>query len=153
MSNEEKKTGDTTMVTTSATSIIAEENSAGDAVVAIVPESMKSAPGAPATAEIGPFFGKGKNRIKLTVAANARLLEEIIYNYWDDHGQFGNNNLRKTGPDSSLAYKGAKEYKSYATPHEEDRNKRKNILLDGVEEFGKIFQKYEMFPIWDLKAT
>ena len=85
---------------------------------------MKPAPGAPATPEIGPFFGKGKNRTKLTMAANARLLEEVIYNYWDDHGQFGNNNPRKTGPYSSLAYKGAKEYQSYAIPHEEDRKKR-----------------------------
>ena len=68
-------------------------------------------------------------------------------------GHSEKNNPRKTGPYSSLAYKGVKGYKSYAIPHEEDRNKRKNILLDGVDEFGKIYEKYEMFPIRDLKAT
>ena len=70
MSNEEEKTGDTTMVTASDTSIVAVENSAGNATVAIVPGTMKPAPGAPATAEIGPFFGKGKNRTELTKVVN-----------------------------------------------------------------------------------
>ena len=87
------------------------------------------------------------------MVAKERLFEEIIYNYWDDHGQFINNNPCKTGPYSSLAFKGAKEYKSYTTPHEEDRNKKKSILLDRVDEFSKIFQKYETFLIWDLKAS
>ena len=80
-------------------------------------------------------------------AANERLLGEITYTYWNDYGQFGNNDPRKIGPYSTQAYTGAKEYKTFATPHPEDRKKRKNILLDGVEEFGKIFQKYEKFSI------
>ena len=57
MSNEEEKTGDTTMVTANDTSIVAEESLAGNATVAIVPGTIKPAPGAPATAEIGTFFG------------------------------------------------------------------------------------------------
>ena len=47
----------------------------------------------------------------MTVLANGRLLEEIIYNYWDDYGQLGNNNPCKTGPYSSQAYKGQRNTK------------------------------------------
>ena len=83
--------------------------------------------------------------------ANEWLLGEIIYTYWDDYGQFGNNNPRKTGPYSSQVYTGAKEYKSFATPHQEDRNKRKNILLDGVEEFGKIFQTNKKRSLFGIR--
>ena len=66
ISSKGDKTGDTTMVTASGISILAVGNSAEDAAVAIFPETTKPAPGAPATAEIGPFFGKGKNRTELT---------------------------------------------------------------------------------------
>ena len=111
-SSEEDKLGGTTMVTVSDTSIVAVGNSAGDAAASIVPVTMKPAPGVPVTAEIGSLFGKGTNRTELTKAANARLSEDIIYTYWDDHGQFGNNNPHKTGPYSSPAYTGAKEYQS-----------------------------------------
>ena len=89
----------------------------------------------------------------MVAAANERLLGEILYTYWDDNGQFGNKDPRKTGPYSTEVYTGAKEYKSFDTPHPDDRNKRKNILLDGVEEFTKIFQKHEQLSIQDTKAT
>ena len=137
-SNEEEKTVDMAMVTVSRTSTVAEANSEGNATVTIVPETIKPASGAPGIAGIRTFFRK-KNRTKVAVAANERLLGEIIYTYWDDYGQFGNNNPRKTSPYSTQAYTGAKEYKSFATPHQEDCNKRKNILLDRVEEFAKLF--------------
>ena len=57
-SNEEEKTGNTTMVIVSDTSIVAEANSAGNATIAIVPGTIKPAPGAPAIAEIGTFSAK-----------------------------------------------------------------------------------------------
>ena len=57
-SNEEEKTGDTTMVTVSDTSIITEANSAGNTTVAIVPGTIEPAPGAPAIVEIGTLFSK-----------------------------------------------------------------------------------------------
>ena len=82
---------------------------------------MKPVPGAPVTTEIGSFFGKGTNRTELT--DNERLSKNIIYIYWDDHGQFGNNDPRKTGPYSSPTYTGAKEYQSYDSPPTEDRKK------------------------------
>ena len=131
-SSKEDKTGDTTMVTASDTSIVAAGNSAGDAAASIVPETMKPAPGAPVTAKIGSLLGKGPNRTKLTKAANARLSEDIIYTYWDDHGQFRNNNPRKTGPYSSPAYKGTKEYQSYDIPHAEDHKKEAYLVRRGV---------------------
>ena len=87
----------------------------------------------------------------MTRAANERLSKDIIYIYWDDHGQFGNNNPRKTGLYSSPTYTGAKEYQIYNSPHAEDRKKERYILLTGVDEFGKIFQKYEKFSIRDPK--
>ena len=73
-------------------------NSARDAAASIVPGTMQPAPGAPITAEIGSFFGKETNRTELTKAANERLSKDIIYIYWDDHGQFGNKNPQKIGP-------------------------------------------------------
>ena len=57
-SNEEEKTGGTTMVTASDTSIVEEENPAGNATVAMVPGTIKPALGAPAIAEIRTFFSK-----------------------------------------------------------------------------------------------
>ena len=89
----------------------------------------------------------------MVAAANERLLGEIIYTYWDDYGQFGNKDPRKTGPYSTQTYTGAKEYKSFDTPHPDDCNKRKNIMLNGVAEFAKIFQKHEPFSIQDIKTT
>ena len=96
--------------------------------------------GASGIAGIGTFFKK-KNRTAVVAAANERLLEEIIYTYWDDYGQFGNKDPCKTGLYSTQAYTGAKEYKSFDTPHPDDRNKRKNIMLDGLEGFAKIFKE------------
>ena len=118
------KTGDTAMITVSDTTIVAVGNSAGDAAASTVPGIMKPAPGTTVTTEIGSFSGKGTNRTKLTKAANERLSKDIIYIYWDDHRQFGNNNPRKTGPYSNSAYTGAKEYLSYDSAHAEDCKKR-----------------------------
>ena len=44
-SSDEDKTGDTTMVTVSDTSIVAVGSSTGDAAASIVPATMKPAPG------------------------------------------------------------------------------------------------------------
>ena len=114
------KTVDTAMITVT---IVAAGNSEGDAAVSTVLGTMKPAPGATITTEIGSFFGKATNTTELTKAANERLSKDIIYIYWDDHGQFGNKNPRKTGSYSNPAYTGAKEYQSYNRPHAEDRKK------------------------------
>ena len=57
-----------------------------------------------------------------------------------------------TGPYSNLVYTGAKEYLSYNSAHVDDR-KKKAIMLDRVNEFGTIFQKYEKISIRHPKAT
>ena len=130
--NEDKKTVGSAMVTVSGTSTVTEENLAGNAMVTKVPDTIKPASRALGIAAIATFFKK-KFRTEVVAAANKRLLGEILYTYWDDYGQFGNKDPRKTGPYSTQAYTGAKEYKFFDTPHSGDHNKRKNILLDGVE--------------------
>ena len=145
--NKEEKTVNTAMVTVSVTSTVAKANLTGNAMVAKVPDAIQPASGASGDPNKITTYLKKPDRTDLVAAANERLSGGIIYTYWDNHGQFGNKNPRKTGPYSTSAYTGAKEYKTFATPHPEDRKKRKNILLDGVEEFGKIFQKYEKFSI------
>ena len=125
------------MVTVSGASTVASANSEEPTTVTTVPETIKPVSRASSSTSIGTFFQK--NRTAAAAAANEWLSGEIIYTYWDDYGQFGNKDPRMTGPYSTQAYTGAKEYKSFATPHPDDRNKRKNIMLDGVEEFAKIF--------------
>ena len=40
----------------------------------------------------------------MAAAANKRLLGEILHTYWEDYGQFGNKDPRKTGSYSTPAY-------------------------------------------------
>ena len=89
----------------------------------------------------------------MAAAANKRLLGDTLYTYWENYGQFRNKEPRKTGSYSGLVYTGGKEYKSFDTPHPADGHKRKNVLIDGVKEFDKTFQKYKLFSIQDIKAT
>ena len=74
----------------------------------------------------------------MVAAANEQLSGETIYTYWDGFGQFGSKDPHTTGPYSTPAYTGAKEYKSFDTPHPDERNKRKNIMLVVVEEFANF---------------
>ena len=59
-SNKEEKTVGTTMVTVSGTSTVAEENSAGNAMVTEVPATIKPTSEASGTADITTFFKKTK---------------------------------------------------------------------------------------------
>ena len=108
---EEKKTVGTVMVTVSGTSTVAEENLAGNAMVTEVPATIKLTSGASGIADIATFFKK-KDRTAAVAAANERLSGEIIYTYWDDYGQFGNKDPRKTGPYSTPAYTGERNIKA-----------------------------------------
>ena len=146
--SEVAKTMETATITVSNTTIVAVRNSAVDRAASTATGTMKPAPGATVTTEFESIFGKGTSRTELTKAANEKLLKGIIYTYWDDPGQFGNKNPRKTGPYSNSVYMGAKEYLSYDSAHADDRKKR-HILLDGVNNFGSIFRKYEQISIQD----
>ena len=115
------KTVDTAMIIVSDTTIVAVGNSAVDGAASTAIGTMKPAPGAMVITEFRSIFGKGTNRTELIKAANERLLKDIIYTYWDDHGQFGNKNPRKTGPYSNSSYTGAKEYLSYDSAYVDDR--------------------------------
>ena len=118
------KTVDKAMIIVSNTTNVAVGNSAGDAAASTVTGTMKPAPGATVTTELGSFIGKGTNTTELMKAVNERLLKDTIHIYWDDHGQFGNKNPRKIGPYSNSSYTGVKEYLSYNSAHAEDRKKR-----------------------------
>ena len=93
--NEVTKTVDTATITVCDTIIVAVGNTVVDGAAAAATGTMKPAPGATGTTKFRSIYGKGTNRTELTKAANERLLKDIIYTYWNDHGQFGNKNLTR----------------------------------------------------------
>merc|ERR1712238_609226 len=99
----------------------AEGNVTGKEMVVAVPDAIQPASGAPGDLNKITTYLEKPDRTDLVAAANERLAGGTLYTYWDNHGQFGNKNPRKTGPYSNSAYTGAKEYQSFATPHPEDR--------------------------------
>mgnify|MGYP005631639623 CR=1 FL=1 len=98
------------MATVSGTSTVAEGNSAGNTMVTEVLATIKPISGAPGTVDITTFFKK-KSRTEVVATANERLLGGILYTYWNDYGQFGNKDPRKTGPYSTPAYTGERNTK------------------------------------------
>ena len=80
------------------------------------------------------------------------LSKAVIYTYWDDYGQFIDTKNRKTGHYSNSTYTGVKEHLSYNTAHHTDQ-KMKAIMLEGVNEFDAVFQKYEKISTRNPKAT
>ena len=50
-----------------------------------------------------------------------------------------------------LVYTDQKEFLSYDTAHATDR-KMNHIIIDGMNDFDTIFEKYEGFSIWQSKS-
>ena len=106
--NEEEKTVGRDIVTVSSTSTGVEGNLTGNAMVVEVTDVIQPASGTPGTADISKFF---QNRTGMVAAANARLLGDILYTYWEDYGQFQNKEPRKSGLYSTPAYTGERNTK------------------------------------------
>ena len=106
--NGEEKTVDTDIVTVSGTSTGAGGNLTGKATVVEVRDVIQPSSRTPGTADISKFF---QNRTGMVAAANARLLGDILYTYWEDYGQFQNKEPRKSGLYSTPAYTGERNTK------------------------------------------
>ena len=52
-----------------------------------------------------------------------------------------------TGNYTNSVYTDAKEFLSYDTPYVTEQQ-IKSIMLNGINEFSTIFEKYERFSIW-----
>ena len=110
--------------------------------------TMKPAQSTLATTTFGQSTqSKEDNMTKQVKAANDLLSKDIIYTYWTDFGQFGDKKTCTTGHYTMPVYTGQKEFLSYGTAHGMDR-KMKSIMIDGINEFNTIFEKYEGFSIW-----
>ena len=151
---EPAKTVTTTTITVSkeTTSVGAAETADGVAVI-LTEGTMKPTQSAWATTIFGQStLHKETNMTKRAKAANDLLSEAVIYTYWKDYGQFGDTKPRTIGHYANSVYTGAKKVLSYDTAHVMDQ-RMNAIMLNGVNEFSTILEKYEGFSIRHPKAT
>ena len=151
---QSSKTVATTTITVSEeTTIIAvAETAVGEAGIA-AEGTMKLAQGAMTTTTFGQSTpGKETNMTERMKVANDLLSKEFIYIYWKDFGQFGDKKTCTMGHYANTVYTGAKEFRSYDTAHILDQ-KMKAIMIEGVNSFSTILEKYEGFSIRQPKAT